>query len=461
MLRQRSLQSCQEPMNFLSNFSRTAFRRGSFHITKVSVQPPCFRYPIYVGRPFTTNTDESAQKLKEALNYFRGNIEAGPEVDTRHFAVMKEAADKGNASAQLCVSFGYMMGKGVQQSNDSMMKYLMMGVEQKNIDCLLYAADIYFYGLGVVPDAEKCYQYYKAAADLGDAGAMSNVGLRLIAGTGVEKNVKEGMKHIVMSADKGDASGQYYAGLFYTNGLEGEFEPDDELSYHYLKAAAENGHSDAQFALGVQYYQGTSVVVQNSTKAFKYMKMAADQEHSKALYNLGQFHSEGSGTAVDLQEAFRCFQAAAAADGDARTFKKVGQCWMEGVGTNKDEEQGYWHYLKAAEMNDDGAQFKVAQCLAGGVGVTQNQEEALKYFTLAAAQGHSEAQYLVGLYHLEGRGGCSKSAEGAFVWLKMAADQGVPDAQRLVGDAYMTGEGVEKNEEEGRRYHNMLTQVKF
>ena len=50
--------------------------------------------------------------------------------------------------------------------------------------------------------------------------------------------------------------------------------------------AAEKGSAEAQFMLGVCYYEGNGGP-QNYSEAVKWWRLAAEQGHAKAQYNLG------------------------------------------------------------------------------------------------------------------------------------------------------------------------------
>ena len=85
---------------------------------------------------------------------------------------------------------------------------------------------------------------------------------------------------LVERAEKGDADAQYNLGVCYYNGY-GDTKDYGEAVKWYRKAA-EQGHADAQNNLGVCYYNGYGVA-QDYGEAVKWYKKAAEQGHVKAI----------------------------------------------------------------------------------------------------------------------------------------------------------------------------------
>ena len=66
---------------------------------------------------------------------------------------------------------------------------------------------------------------------------------------------------------------------------------------------ADKGDSNAQFSLGVLYYQGNGVM-SDLTQAQKWIRKAAEQNHNQAQYNLGIMLANGQGSSANLVEAY-------------------------------------------------------------------------------------------------------------------------------------------------------------
>src|SRR5690348_15189791 len=68
--------------------------------------------------------------------------------------------------------------------------------------------------------------------------------------------------------------------------------------------AAEQGHAEAQYSLGLLYINARGVA-RDDALAFKWTSRAARQGHSAAQNNLGALYYEGRGVAADVVEAHK------------------------------------------------------------------------------------------------------------------------------------------------------------
>jgi TPR repeat protein len=85
-------------------------------------------------------------------------------------------------------------------------------------------------------------QYYRLAADQGDAAAQFNYGLCLPTGEGVSMNWSESAKDFRLAADQGHADAQFKYGNCLATG-EGVSMDLTESARHY-RLAADQGHAD-------------------------------------------------------------------------------------------------------------------------------------------------------------------------------------------------------------------------
>lgn len=79
-----------------------------------------------------------------------------------------------------------------------------------------------------------------------------------------------------------------------------------------LKASAEQGDKDAQYALGMKYYNGDGVTRSYST-AFKYLKPLADEGYTNAYFPVAEMYHGGRGVAKDRDIAAEWYSKAAKA----------------------------------------------------------------------------------------------------------------------------------------------------
>lgn len=133
-----------------------------------------------------------------------------------------------------------------------------------------------------------------------------------------------------------------------------------------LSAMAKQGHSYAQYNLGVIYNNAIDVP-RDYKAAVKWHTLAAEQGHHLAQFSLGVLYSNGRGVARDLINAAQ------------------------------------W-YTKAAEQGDFLAQYYLAEMHELGIGIPQNNKAAIRWYKKAAKQGHVKAQYRLGNIYKRGAG---------------------------------------------------------
>jgi hypothetical protein len=102
-------------------------------------------------------------------------------------------------------------------------------------------------------------------------------------GFGVNKDPAEAAKWWQKAAEQGHADSQFNLGLAYGNGLGVKQDPTEAVKW-FLKAA-EQGIPPAQYALGVMYGNGFGVK-RDSTEAVRWYREAAGQGYKKAQKKL-------------------------------------------------------------------------------------------------------------------------------------------------------------------------------
>ena len=92
-------------------------------------------------------------------------------------------------------------------------------------------------------------EWYRKAADQGNALGQYNLGYMYLIGEGVEQNSAEALRLFRLAANQGQPDAQCYLGYMYENGLEVEQNQDEALRWYRM--AAENGQVDAQNYLNI------------------------------------------------------------------------------------------------------------------------------------------------------------------------------------------------------------------
>jgi len=82
-------------------------------------------------------------------------------------------------------------------------------------------------------------------------------------------------------ADDGDADAQYNIGWMYLNGYG--LRVNDSLALDWWEKASAQGHTDANFSIGMLYSLGEGEVPKDSSKAIDYYLLAAKQGQEDAI----------------------------------------------------------------------------------------------------------------------------------------------------------------------------------
>ena len=166
----------------------------------------------------------------------------------------------------------------------------------------------------------------------------------------------------------------------------------------------------------------------------------ADQGHSRAQFGIGVIYEEGGGgVEPDLTKAVAWYREAAEL-GLADAQFNLGNLYRTGRGVEKDPRRAVVWYLKAAVQGMPVAQYNLALSYDTGIGAARNQTVAAKWYRSAAKQGDVDA--MLGLAALYRHGlGIDRDRESAMAWYRRAAEEGDPRG-RLQLDA-MAGEAAE------------------
>jgi hypothetical protein len=159
--------------------------------------------------------------------------------------------------------------------------------------------------------------------------------------------------------------------------------------------AAEEGHVQAQFLLGLCFSTG-NVVKQDKAMAFRWCMKAAEQGLPQGQFHVGGSYLKGEGVKQDKAMAFRWFMKAAEQGLPQGQFQ-VGCCYLNGEGVKQDKAMAFRWLMKAAEQGLPQGQFQVGCCYLNGDGVKQDKAMAFRWLMKAAEKGDAQAQQRLGL----------------------------------------------------------------
>ena len=137
----------------------------------------------------------------------------------------------------------------------------------------------------------------------------------------------------------------------FQTGLEAYSRGNFAAALREWRLMAEQGHTDAQYNLGIMYANGRGAP-QDNIEAVKWYRQAAEQGYTEAQYNLGIRYANGESVPRDATEAVKWFRRAAE-KGLAGAQRSLGAMYANGEGAPQDHVQAYaWQNIAAAQGDE-------------------------------------------------------------------------------------------------------------
>lgn len=227
-----------------------------------------------------------------------------------------------------------------------------------------------------------------------------------------------------------------------------EVKQNIHLSTRYFKIAAELGHMEAQYKLGVCYANGSGIELDN-TKALYWFEKAADQGYIRALYNTGYIYKRLNSSNADyifreVVEKTKLLLDSHESDSDASSI--LGICLLQGYGVMKNEKEAFIYLRRAAENGNSNAQAYLGYCYYCGIGVDVDKSEATKWFKMSSNQGNAKGEYMLGQCYMNADGIGENKLLGIEL-LNNSANQGHAPSLNTLGCCYSNGNGVPQDYE--------------
>jgi len=209
----------------------------------------------------------------------------------------------------------------------------------------------------------------------------------------------------------------------FEKGLNAAQSGDFETAFYEWLPLAENGNSEAQYNLGLIFYDrafdDTYGEPEDDKNALYWFKLAANQGHVRAQTNLGLMYDKGYGVDQSYFKAEKWYLLAAG-QGSRNAQFNLGQMYRRGEGVEQDYVKAIYWYKLAAEQGDADAQSNLGVMYLNISDITiHSYKEAVKWFKLASEQGHSKAQYNLASMYLLGKG-VKKNLDYAYMWASIS-----------------------------------------
>jgi len=194
---------------------------------------------------------------------------------------------------------------------------IRQAAEQGDAHAQTSLGGLYYLGHGVPQDYAQALYWYRKASKQGDAQAQGNLGGLYANGHGVRQDYTQAVYWYSKAAEQGDANAEYNLGILYDSGL-GESQ-DFAQAATWFRRSADQGNALAQDHLGNLYFSGKGVP-QDYTQAAYWCTKAAEQGDAHAQYDLGSLYYLGNGVPQDYAQAY--FWTTLAASGKIEAVKQ-------------------------------------------------------------------------------------------------------------------------------------------
>lgn len=438
--------------------------------------------------------------------------ERNPEAALSWF---KKAADMNDTQAQMYCAAAYLFGVGTKQNADLAKRYYIAAARNGDSIAQYTLAQSF---LETHQSANKKLGLIWLNKSLAQNNPEAQVMMSELYATGtlVEKDVGKARELANLAIAQGYLPAIYQMGEiarqenelplakeWYTKAINAHYIPaeiamsrlyaqektplyDLHQSFLWMLKAAQNGSSDAQFALSTMYKKGVGVDADEALakewqqkamatarvtpfsaqlKAAQWLSdgkstsLATTRYHLKGILgawtNLGALKENDYNQAPQMQSLTRetlykpqfvminpnkiaineYYDALVASLGalskEALVFPRYAIAPATGADVIKRLESG-------AVLGDSDAQFDLAQLYQQGTGVQKNIQEAIKYYQLAAAQQDLRAEYNLGALYMEGKDVPADYKKGMYL-LQDAAFKGNANAQYMMARIYEQG----------------------
>ncbi|RLA45640.1 MAG: hypothetical protein DRR06_06825 [Gammaproteobacteria bacterium] len=151
-------------------------------------------------------------------NAWSGCVDSNSD-DKQVLATCLKEADGGDPEAQLALADIYLDGKIVPQNYQQALEWYRQAAQQGNAHAMYNIGVFYDRGYSVDVDYEEASNWYRKAAALGFPAALYNIGIMYEYGQTVPKDYAKAHEYYLMAAEKGEPSAQFSLGLLYDKGL--------------------------------------------------------------------------------------------------------------------------------------------------------------------------------------------------------------------------------------------------
>tara|TARA_R110002110_G_scaffold124505_3_gene301902 strand:- start:1546 stop:3588 length:2043 start_codon:yes stop_codon:yes gene_type:complete len=270
-------------------------------------------------------------------------------------------------------------------------------------------------------------------------------------GERVAKDLPKAKRLLENAAELGHEQAFFELGMSMIRGDFG-YEKDVPHGIDYLKISAKKGFSPAKYILSTLFVDGQPILG-NKQEAIKNLALQAIQDLPRAQYKLAKVLAEFKIPAYD-RVAYYWLEKAAKQDDNEIHFL-LATFYAEGIGTQTDFTKATSIYKYLANKQYTPAYMALANMYYKGLGVDRNDFIAKNWIIRAIDSNVPGAKKLAKALFRDGVD-FSVGMEDSAQLVEFAAESNLPAALYTKGKLYLDGKkGYEKSVEEGMHYLNL------
>lgn len=309
-------------------------------------------------------------------------------------------------------------------------------------DSMRFFGSIYLSGIEVEKSHEKSFEWYKKAADLGDAKAQFNIATYYHKGIGTPVDITASKKYFALSAQNGDPDAQYIHAM---NCLENKDKTSREQGIMWLFTASDNGSEQASRYL--------SKLLKSDASDPDFLQRSADAGNFFSQLELDRLNGQARRPEdIPIQELTDKFEFLSENEikllSERAKFFLLDRILLEAKAKYQRKAFGLLSDMAEDHLDPQSLRRLAAYYLSGNglFAIKKNIPKALELLTIAANNNDAIAQLTLGL-HYKHQVHNPQNIALAKKWLRRSAELKYPPAFYYLGELYEQGHfGVNKQD---------------
>ena len=353
--------------------------------------------------------------------------------EAKSAALMRIAAERGSARAQMEMFDRFWSGRGVERDLGEALMWCRLAADRGYAPAETEMALCYDDGIGVRKDPVTAFKWFERAASHGDLRSMLDLSLRCCNGIGTEKNLGRAYFLALSAADAGLEEACVMVAHCFRNGIgvAQDVEKADKWLFRALDCK-----SDYPWRFG-----DAETVKAEFPSRMRWAGEDADRVMRVHWWAMRFSYWEGVLAALEKAVAL----------GDHEAEACLGNVYENGMfGVERDDRKALQYYQMAADFGNPRGEERLANAYGlGHCGVERNISKAESFARRSAEKGCPEGEYTLACILISTSEPSTPRRSEGVEWLRKSSGQDYALAHAVLGRCLLLGEDVERNVDQG------------